>query len=231
MGPKRGSLADSQRAFYQRLWRDYGDDPRSLSHRDATTQRERFFRLARTFHQQPGAFSVHEVGCGLGHFGEYLETRYPRATYSGTDVCPEFVDACRRKFPGAAFYLRDFRKHDEREQFDFVVLSGTFNPRLGAAPAEWLAFIDGMIHRMFNCCRCGIAVNFLSPYCDADRRDEALHYEDPWRTTAWVIRDLSRHVELDWGGPLFEFTLRIYRPEYARQLYPEAEFDRYFPGN
>ena len=153
-----------------------------------------------------------------------------RATYSGTDICPEFVETCRRKFPGATFHLRDFRLHDPRERFDFIVLSGTFNPRVGAAPEEWRAFIDGMIRRMFDCSRCGVAVNFLSPFCDADRRDNALHYEEPWRVTEWVVQDLSRHLELDWGGPLFEFTLRVFRPAYVRQLYREAEFDRYFRG-
>lgn len=222
------SLADSQRDFYLERWRDFGDDPRSLAYRDVATQYERFFRLGRMFQQHPGAFSVHEVGCGLGHFGEYLEPRFPRANYSGTDLCPEFVAACRTKFPDSVFHLQDFRNHDEREQYDFLALSGTFNPCLETPADEWRAFIDALVRKMFACCRCGMAVNFLSPYCDADRREAGLHYQDPWSLAEWVVRDLSRHIELDWGGPLFEYTLRIYRPEYVRRLYPEREFARYF---
>jgi SAM-dependent methyltransferase len=222
------TLADSQREFYQQRWREFGDDPRSLAYRDLATQNERFFRLARLFERHPGAFTVHEVGCGLGHFGEYLAPRFRQAAYSGTDLCPEFVAACRTRFPQADFHLGDFRDHDECAQYDFLALSGTFNPRLDTPSAEWQAFIDALIRKMFACCRCGVAVNFLSPYCDADRREDELHYQDPWTLTEWIVRDLSRHFEFDWGGPLFEYTLRVYRPEYVRRQYPEGEFDRYF---
>jgi hypothetical protein len=224
------TLADAQRQFYERLWRAWGDDPRSLSYRDAETQHERFFRLTRAFHQLDCPFTVHEVGCGLGHFGEYLQTHVPHAVYSGTDLCREFVECCRRKFPGGSFHLRDFLEHDESEHFDFLTLSGSFNPRLDAPPDAWRDFITGMLRKMYACCRCGLAVNFLSPFCDPGRRDDALHYQDPWELLAWVAGDLSRHVELDWGGPLFEYTLRIYRPEYVSRLYPAPEFDRYFKG-
>lgn len=228
MQPTTRTLAETQRAFYEHLWREFGDDPRSLSYRDAETQNERFFRLARALHQVQGPFTVHEVGCGLGHFGEYLHAHLPHAVYSGTDLCPDFVDSCRRKFPGGTFHHRNFLEHDAAEQFDFLTSSGTFNPRLDNRRPEWREFIAAMVGKMYACCRCGIAVNFLSPFCDAHCMDPRLHYENPWEAAAWIVRDLSRHIELDWGGPLFEYTLRIHRPEFVRRFYPAAAFDRYF---
>ena len=50
---------------------------------------------------------VHEIGCGLGDFGEFLRRRFPAADYSGSEIMPEFLAVCRRRFPAADFQLRE----------------------------------------------------------------------------------------------------------------------------
>jgi trans-aconitate methyltransferase len=89
------------------LYRRHGDDPRSLSHNDPVTQRERFQRIARCFDDMEDGFTVHEIGCGLGHFGQFLAERYPGALYSGSEICEEFAEHCRRLFPDGSFHVRD----------------------------------------------------------------------------------------------------------------------------
>jgi SAM-dependent methyltransferase len=222
------SLADDQARFYGGLFERFGDDPRSLSHRDARTRDERFARLSVLFRHERGPFAVHDVGCGLGHFGDYLAERFPEAEYSGSEIHPPFVEACRRRLPRARFFLRDITRETPAERYDFVTLTGVFNIPLDAKREEWWDFIRSMARAMYRIARKGVAFDFLSTYCDAERIDARLHYQSEKQIADFVAAELSRHFELDNSGPLYEYTVRVYRPEYVRSLYPWPEFDRYF---
>jgi SAM-dependent methyltransferase len=221
-------IVPEQQAYYRQLLERHGDDPRAVGYNDVPTQHERYARLARLFDGAPEPFTVHEIGCGLGHFGSYLAQHRPRARYSGSDVVAEFVTACRAKFPGATFHERDVTAELPAERYDFVTMSGTLNGRLGRSEEEWHAFSTALLEAMFAMCRLGLAANFLSAYADPERMRPELHYADPRATLEFATRRLSRHVEIDAGGPLYEFTLRVYRPEFLRARYPAPEFDRYF---
>ncbi len=221
-------VAAGQRSYYRSLLETHGDSPRSVGYNDATTQNERFARLARVFDGQLPPFTVHEIGCGLGHFGEYLAAHHPGAAYSGSDLVEEFVLACRKKLPGSVFELRDVTAEPPAERYDFVTMSGTLNPRLETPDAEWSAHVRAVLDAMYRMARCGIAANFLTSYGHEEKRRPELHYQDPAEILDHITRRLSRHVEIDAAGPLYEFTLRVHRPEHVRALYPAAEFNRYF---
>jgi SAM-dependent methyltransferase len=221
-------IVPEQQAYYRQLLERHGDDPRAVGYNDVPTQHERYARLARLFDGAPAPFTVHEIGCGLGHFGSYLAEHWPQARYSGSDVVPEFVSACRAKFPDAKFHERDVTAELPAERYDFVMMSGTLNGRLGRSEAEWRAFSASLLEAMFAMSRLGIAANFLTAYAEPERMRPELHYADPRDVLDFATRRLSRHVEIDAGGPLYEFTLRVYRPELLRPRYPGAEFERYF---
>ena len=69
-------LIQGQKKFYQEKYSEFGDDPRSLSHNDRESQYLRFKILSGLFrYESSPAFSVHEVGCGLAHFGTYLKEK------------------------------------------------------------------------------------------------------------------------------------------------------------
>ncbi|HZI14225.1 MAG TPA: class I SAM-dependent methyltransferase [Myxococcus sp.] len=221
-------IADEQAAFYGALLEQYGDDPRSLSHRDQATQYERFHRLARVFEGETGPFTVHEVGCGMGHFGEFLQQHHPRALYSGSDVHPAFPEACARKFPQGRFHTRDIVAVLPEERYDYLTLSGTFNVRLSATPEAWRGFVQGMLGAMYALCTRGFAVNFLTTYHDPGYTRAELHYQPPGELLDFVVGKLSRFWELDAGGPLYEYTLRVYRPEHVQARHADPAFARYF---
>jgi hypothetical protein len=225
------SIRDQQRKFYGDLHRRHGDDPRSLSSRDEKTQQERFHRIAKLFTGATGSFRVHEIGCGLGHFGDFLREHHPKAEYSGSDIVEPFVERCRERHPGREFQLRDVAAEPCADRYEYLTLSGTFNVRLAAEPGEWAAFIERMLLSMWVMCTRGIAVTFLTTYHDADRADPALHYQSEKQILDFATSKLSRHVELDMAGPLYEYTLRIYRPEWVRLAYADEAFARYFRGS
>jgi hypothetical protein len=222
------SLADEQRKLYGGLYERYGEDPRALYHDGRDSQHERFEMVARCFARETEPFTVHEIGCALGHFGEYLRTRFPLARFSGSDIYAPFVDACRLRFPQSEFFLRDITETPAGERYDYVVLVGTFNIP-GAAPRDrWQAFVYAMLRAMYAMAVKGIGVTFLTGYSDPGREDPDHFYQDEKQATDFAMRHLSRHLELDGLGPLYEYALRVYRPEYVRTLYRQEGFAKYF---
>jgi hypothetical protein len=222
------SISDDQRRMYGELYQCHGDDPKALFHNDQESQYERFELLTRCFSRETGAFSVHEIGCALGHFGDLLRERFPQAVFSGSDIYEPFVAKCREHFPHCEFFLRDITEELPADRYDYVVLCGLFNIP-GNIPREaWQRFVFSMLSAMYAMARKGIGATFLTTYYDPGRNREDLYYQDEKRLMDFAVRHLSRHFELDACGPLYEYALRLYRPEHVRTLYPQDAFVRYF---
>jgi hypothetical protein len=228
MGQSSDRRNEDQRRLYEERYVRYGDDAQALLHAGQDSQFERFDQVSRCFSRETGTFSVHEIGCALGHFGGYLRERYPRAVFSGSDVSQTFVDACRARFPGGEFHVRDITSELPEDRYDYVVTAGTFDI-LGTTPHdEWQSFIYAMLAAMYAIARKGIGATFLTGYSDPGRERPDMFYQDEKTVLDWAKRNLSRHVEIDGSGPLYEYGLRVYRPEYVRALFPQSAFDRYF---
>ena len=222
-------IGEEQRRCFQGLYRQYGDDPRSTSHRSRAIQYERYARIAKCFERESGSFRVHDIGCGLGHFGEFLKDRFEQAIYSGSEICEEFVEACRVRFPDHSFQLRNVATQLPDDRYDYVIACGTFNNRLGVSRNEWQNFVFSTLRAMYAMSTRGIAADFLTTYHDPEYARKDLHYQDEKQLMDFVASELSRHAEFDMSGPLYEYTMRAYRPELVRALHRGAEFDRYFP--
>jgi hypothetical protein len=206
----------------------YGDDPRAFLHNDRESQYERFSMLAKTFDREVVPFSVHEIGCALGHFGHYLRQKTGLATYSGSDIYEPFVHACAERFPSSNFYLRDISQELPADRYDYVVTCGTFNIPGNAPRDEWQAAIYDMTRAMYAICRKGIALTFLTTYHDRDRTRPELHYQSEMGMLDLSFRELSRHVEIDKTSALYEYAVRVYRPEYIAEQYTQPSLLRYF---
>jgi hypothetical protein len=222
------NLADEQRRLYADLYSKHGDNPRALFHSNAESQKERFEILARCFERETEAFTVHEIGCALGHFGGFLQEYFPLARFSGSEIYEPFVEECRKRFPQGEFHNRDITEELPADRYDFVVIAGTFNIPGNAPRDEWKFFISSMLSAMYAMSKKGIGATFLTGYSDPGYERPDMFYQDEKLLFDFAMRNLSRHVEIDEFGPLYEYGLRVYRPEYVRRLYSQRAFDRYF---
>lgn len=145
--------------WYREQLRIFGYDHRTLGFNHRSSQLKRFEALERL-----GSFdgrSVLDVGCGFADFYGHLRERGQRPLYTGVDICPEFVDECRRRFGGDAacrFELGDVMTFQPSAPFDYVVASGVFGITGGAEPIP----VGEGLTRLFSWCSVGLAVNFLS---------------------------------------------------------------------
>ena len=74
----------------------------------------------------PNAASIIDVGCATGEFLRYIAKRYPKASLSGLDIRPEFVERAQTLLPSMAFSVGDIEsgKGLPESKFDLVFMSG-----------------------------------------------------------------------------------------------------------
>jgi hypothetical protein len=222
-------IVRKQKEFYLENFRQHGDLPQSLGYNDQITQYARFEVLSRLFqYERKGkTFSVHEIGSGLAHFYEFLREQSPyRFDYSGSEILGEFVRASRKKYPFLKFYQRDITQRPPSARYDYLVLSGTFNPIQDLDVKRWETFLERMMLKMFAMAKKGIGLNFLTTYSDFTQK--GLYYSDPRAIYDFVQEKMSRFIVIDSSYPLYEFTLLVYKEPFIKKVHGEKEFGKYF---
>ncbi len=225
-------VEESQRQFYRAKFLRFGDDPRSLSWNDRESQNLRFKRVCDLFkYERDSRFTVHEAGCGLGHFKAYMDMAGYGFEYSGSDIVPEFIEHNRKTYPGCGFYLQsicgELGQIDDRVKGkDYYFLSGAFHTKEDNTVEDWEAFIFKGMGNMFRMAEKGICVSFLTAHSGFFR--DGLYYADPGRLLRHAVRHLSRFVTVAHDIPLFEFFIYVYKESFIKGEYPGLE--RYFGG-
>lgn len=153
--------------YYEDLFDQHGDNIRSLDWKDEEGQRLRYAVLFSiiSLMQKTQNISILDIGSGLGHFYGFLKSqgfikRY-RIDYTGYDISPKLVEAARHKFPEAKFEVKDILEEWKIDRFDYVFSCGVFNLIL-ADRGSHDKFVRDMILRMYEICKLGTALSFLS---------------------------------------------------------------------
>jgi SAM-dependent methyltransferase len=197
---------------YAQLLREHGDTARAAAWRDRQSQERRMAILAQVGDLRSA--KILDFGCGTGHLLAFLRSEVDfRGEYVGYDLSPDLVARARRKFRGARFERRNILSEGVPEDFDYVLISGVFNQRLGD---NWRP-MRGILRQLFAHCRKALAFNALSTYVDFF--DPRLFYVSPERVFRYCKQKLSprvclRHDYLVKDGVLpFEFAVYVYRSE------------------
>jgi SAM-dependent methyltransferase len=148
--------------------------------------------------------STLDVGCGFGELYAYLNRNFKWFDYTGIDISKIIVKAAKEKFPGIKFIVHDMIEKDMDKKFDYVFLSGAFNPKL----ENNKSFIESMIRAMFRNCAKGIAFNMFSDR--VDYMDEKIHYQNRDELRKFLLTLSDNIVERD-DYMKFEFTVYLYK--------------------
>lgn len=203
-------IANISKAYYEAALDEFGDDPRGVNWRDAESQEMRFSAIA-GIADLSGA-RVHDVGCGLGHFADWLRRESINCDYVGSDISGKMIDAAvAHAPPPAELHMADIMAGPEEPwmRADYVVNSGVFTVRSTVAEYDWREFVHDMIRAMFRIADRGIAFNLMSSY--VDYRDDHLFYENPQEIMDFCVSELSRKIVIRHDYPLWEYAVYVYR--------------------
>ncbi len=181
--------------------------------RDGDAQRRRFEQLCKLLPaDRAEAFSVADVGCGLGDFARFIDDAgYTNVRYTGYDRAPSMVASAAALYPKRRFLARDFAAGVPT--VDFCIASGIFNSKFGVDDESWLQYVFETLSAMDEGSRRGFAFNALTVYSDVDRMTPDLFYADPCRLFDHCKRNFSRNVALlhDYGE--YDFTILVRKAE------------------
>jgi SAM-dependent methyltransferase len=201
------SYAAQVRRFYEGEVARHGYSYRGLGYNHQSSHQRRFEILAEVgpLHGR----SVLDVGAGLGDFLLHLWKRGVIPAYTGIDLCDHLVLAARRRFESdrrgaCGFFVADVLELSSDVPYDYVVASGIFGLETGVTAER----IEATLRKMFELCREGIAVNFLS--ARAERHAPQSLYVEPGEILAAALA-LSPAVVLRHDYLPNDFTLFVYR--------------------
>jgi len=204
-------MEDSLKTHYQKLFETHGNSAASVQYSDSVSQYKRFEILAAIANDLG---SVVDVGCGLAHLYDYLQSTGFKGKYLGLDFVPEFVEANKKHYEkntACSFQVFDIMKDQIPKGFDYVLLSGVFNNKM---PHNRDFMFNG-ISKMFEACNKGMAFNAMSTYVDFQA--DNLYYSDPLEVFDFCKKNLSKKVCLrhDYlvkeNSIPFEYAIYIYK--------------------
>ena len=110
---------------YKQAYRKFGKTKEALFWPKGR-QKERFKLLTQFFKKTD--FSVLDFGCGFGDLKKFLDkTGYRNFIYVGVDIVEEFVKECKAEdWKGNTQFKLINKVDDIKDQFDYIVISGTF---------------------------------------------------------------------------------------------------------
>jgi SAM-dependent methyltransferase len=209
--PGSGADMGSVSAHYAALLRTHGPTPAGVGWRNDERQQERFRQLTSCIDRR-GDFSVLDVGCGYGALFDHIAQDGRNFTYMGTDVAPQMIEQARLLHPdisACAFVTTSIPE----SSFDYVFASGIFNVVRAPSEGAWEEYTFQTMRQMFSRTRKVMACNFLTAYCDPERKEQGLYYADPGRILDFCIRYLSRNMTLAHHYGTWDFTIQVSRDE------------------
>ncbi|MEO5671698.1 MAG: class I SAM-dependent methyltransferase [Ramlibacter sp.] len=192
--------------------RQNGDNFRGAGYTKSPANAQRCYEVMLA-HVRPtsGPVTLVDLGCGLGHFHEYLISQQrDDVRYIGIDLSEDYLTLCRAKYPSADFRRADVLANpDSLPMCDYVVMNGLFNYRGGTPRDEMLAYFQALVSTAWTRARQGIAFNVMSTLVDWERED--LFHVSPQELSTFVWRNLSRHFSIRQDYGMFEHTVYVYR--------------------
>ena len=194
---------------YSRLLSENGDGPAAVEQSDRATQERRMKTLCEIGDLRTA--KILDFGCGTGHLLTVLRDEFDFAgEYVGCDITADLLRVAGEKFPGVRFERWDVLTDGLQERFDYVLISGVFNNRVGEN-WEWMSEI---LKALFGNVDRGIAFNNLTRY--VDYFDPHLFYVDPADVFEFCKTELSPLVTLRHDYFIrketvpYEFTTYVY---------------------
>ena len=191
---------------YQKRIQEYGATFESLNSGSIKKQQIRHQVHASAI--KKNSPSILDIGCGLGDFYKYLKDCGKKCHYTGYDIVPEYIKACRHSFADASFYERNIFEDGIDGVFDIIILSQVLNNKY--KNSDNLTVMKTAMRLAFEHTRDYVSIDMMSSYVDYE--NPILYYyspEDIFRDAKTITkRVILRHDYLD-----FEFCIQMFHSQ------------------
>ncbi len=197
---------------YTELLHKHGSTKEALVYRDKKQQISRYALLT-DIGPMAVESSVLDVGCGLGHFCEYLRQYGWKGKYLGLDINADMIRAAQERLPDEEFLCVDLLTEEFQRQNDYVFCGATIQhrPKYGD-PQQYL---EQMVKEMFSLARMGLAFDIFSGR--TDYQDESHLYANPEELLEFCYGLTGRVVLRNDSRP-YELMMYLYRDESTDEL-------------
>ena len=151
---KHEKIKVTQEKYYSDLYEKHGPDVHAVASDKKIYKNLRYNKLCNLFNDDK-SFSLHDIGFGLGHLYEYIQSDYPDKIieYSGSEVTKHFADHCQKKYPHFSFHYRDIAEKSYQDQYDYLIFSGTFYHLANASQTQFQSFVHSILINAFQMCK------------------------------------------------------------------------------
>ncbi|MCS5707802.1 class I SAM-dependent methyltransferase [Candidatus Berkiella cookevillensis] len=185
-------------AIYFESAKAYPFDHRGVKWASAESQRIRFevlCEIAENFFKS----SILDVGCGLGHLIDYLQSNQFSGVYKGIDTVDQMVLQAKKRYPLFNFETNDLDAMKD-VAYDYVIASGIFTF------VNWSS-MQNTIEKLFLCSKKGVAFNSLSAL--SIEKESEIFYPDPIKVFEFC-KKITSNVVLRQDYMPHDFTIYLY---------------------
>jgi len=104
-----------------------------------------------------------------------------------------------------SFELVDILEVTEIKEYSYVFGSGIFF----LSDESWESYMLQMVRRMFNICKLGVGINFLSTF--SRNTDDFSYYANPSDVLSLIMKNITSKVILRHDYRLNDFTIFLYK--------------------
>lgn len=195
---------------YSELFSLHGPSPQGVDWgKDEAKALLRYEKMLNVLAKSREKPSLLDVGCGYGGLYSYAMSKNIDLDYTGIDVADNMIEWAAANLSSARFIRADVLDFQFQRSFDYVVCNGILTQKLDIPALQMDEFAAELIRRMFSLCRRGAAFNVMTTKVNYFSNN--LYYRNPAELMAWCLAEFTRHIKLDHGYPLFEYTVYLYR--------------------
>lgn len=205
---------DKIKNYYNFYLKKYKKGPRALNWSSKESQNVRFDKIL-----EAGNFKnkkIHDVGCGLAHFYEFLKNKKITFTYIGSDISREMIQSAKNNHFNKNINLQNINLlqiHNKRIlkklSSDFVVANGLFTVKANLSNKYWWSFIRKMLKKMFYITEECLVFNCMK--FNVDYKDKHLYYQSLDKLLKFIEKNLSKKIVVKQDYPLYEFMVYVYK--------------------
>jgi SAM-dependent methyltransferase len=200
--------------YYNFHLKKYKNGPRAVNWSSRKTQIIRFNKI-----YEAGNFNnkkIHDVGCGLSHFYEFLKNKKIKFRYIGSDISAEMIRGAKNRSMDAKINLYKInllklnnRRLLKKLSADFVIANGLFTVKVNLSNKYWWSYIKKMLKKMFYITKECLIFNLMKN--NVDYKDSHLYYQSIDPLLKFIERNLSKKVIIKQDYPLYEFMVYVYK--------------------